>query len=132
MLPVCDLDSLVAQLNSMPEKGNLTRPLEINELDWQAYGIAAGLSTRDLNYLKKQARELAPRSMRQAIYMYYELIRSVHPDEAVKWSKLSCLFHKTQQETRSMVPSCHGLRSTSVQAVVSSFQIPNHRNSSSG
>ena len=96
MLPVCDLDSLVAQLNSMPEKGNLTRPLEINELDWQAYGIAAGLSTRDLNYLKKQARELAPRSMRQAIYMYYELIRSVHPDESVKWSEISCLFHKTQ------------------------------------
>ena len=81
MLPVCDYHSLVAELNSMPEKGNLTRPLGINDLDWEAYGSAAGLSTRQINYLRKQARELAPRSMRQAIFMYNELIRNVYPDE---------------------------------------------------
>ena len=102
MLPVCDYHSLVAELNSMPEKGNLTRPLGINDLDWEAYGSAAGLSTRQINYLRKQARELAPRSMRQAIFMYNELIRNVYPDETVKWSAISCLFRKTQQETRSM------------------------------
>lgn len=102
MLPVSEDHSLVAELNSMPEKPNLTLPLGINDLDWDKYAHAAGLNNRQINYLRKQARELAPKSMRQAIFMHSELFRKICPGKAVAWSALGCLFRKTQQETRSM------------------------------
>ena len=101
----CSVPSLYEQitaLNQLPElEKGLLGPIPVSEMNLDAFQERAGMSRRDASYFRQQLEGLHPKSMRQLVYMSYELLtRDDFLGSNVTWVLIGVLLNSAGDNMR--------------------------------
>ena len=96
------LHEQIRTLNQLPElEEGLLEPISVPQMSWNAFATRAGVSTRDASYMRQQVGDLHPKSMRQLVYMLYQLFtRDDFLGSTVKWVWIALLLNSTGEKVR--------------------------------
>lgn len=104
-----DIDQLILFLNELPENttpNNLLPPINIDQLKWENFRLEMNLSSTSIRACFRNFRTLIPKSRRNQIYCYAEILRldiMIQP-RSIKFA-LSLLFDCTRESIASYIRS---------------------------
>ena len=98
------MNELIAELNDEQETGKgLFPPKGIDELNWSAFAIQGELGARAVLHTKRLMLQLRPKSLRQQIYMFCEVIdEDDNISLKTRWTVMGALFGTSADNVRSM------------------------------